>query len=478
MIFHGTGTGKTCAAIAIAEKFKNQVQRYGTQIYVLVPGPLLKESWKEHFIKCTGETYLRTHENLLFLNDEEKEKIKKQAVLNAQQYYKIMSYRSFYRKVLGEKISEKTIIEGKIKVKFKKTEYGEFERDIGMNILHNLSNSLIIVDEAHNLTNNSQGEALMKIIKNSINLRVVLLTATPMKNLGHDIIELLNFVRPIDSPIERDLIFNSAKNHTMELKPGGLEYFKNMAHGYISHLRGADPMTFAEKIEMGIKPKGLIFTKICQCFMEKFQLEAYYEAKKLAIEEADALDRKSEAVANFVFPALDESRKKLIGLYGREGLNKLKNQLKNNYEKINNIKYNEKIKNNEYNPISVHFFLQLRNLVETKSKFVIFLYRVGQIAYNAGQLSIFIEIDNINKDIKDFVIKNNMLDINTYITEDIQNEISMILNQHNIDKIIYNINNLINQNGGNLSSNHNNIYLQKYLKYKEKYINLKNNVKN
>jgi hypothetical protein len=154
------------------------------------------------------------------------------------------------------------------------------------------------------------------------------------------------------------------------------------------------------------------------------------------------------------------------------------NTLKNIYENMDNIKDYEKIKNNEYNPISNHFFLQLRNLVETKSKFVIFLYRVGQIAYNAGQLSIFIENDNINKDIKDFVIKNNMLDINTYITEDIQNEISMILNQHNIDKIIYNINNLINQNGGNLSSNHNNIYLQKYLKYKEKYINLKNNVKN
>ncbi len=183
LVFHGTGTGKTCAAIAVAEKFKQQVKRYGTQIYILVPGPLLKESWREHFIKCTGDTYLRENENLIYMNEEEKEKIKKQAIQNASQYYKVMSYRSFYRRVLGEKIIEKKVIEGnKIKVSYKKTDEGDYERDVSMDRLHNLNNSLIIVDEAHNLTGNAYGEALMKIIKNSINLKILLLTATPMKN--------------------------------------------------------------------------------------------------------------------------------------------------------------------------------------------------------------------------------------------------------------------------------------------------------
>ena len=328
----------TCAAIAIAEKFKQQVARYGTHIYILVPGPLLKENWKEHFIKCTGDMYMRENENLIYLNDEEKEKIKKQAIQNAMQYYKIMSYRSFYRKVLGEKIIEKKEIEGnKIKTSYKKTEEGEYERDIGIEKIHNINNSLIIIEEAHNLTGNTYGEALLKILKNSINLKVILLTATPMKNLADDIVELLNFIRPVDSQIDRDMIFNSNRNYLMDLKPNGLEYLKNMAQGYVSHLRGADPMTFAEKVEMGVKPKGLLFTKISRCVMEKFQLEAYEQAKKLAQEEADSLDKKSESVANFVFPALDESRKKLIGLYGRDGLNQLKNQLKNHYQKINDM---------------------------------------------------------------------------------------------------------------------------------------------
>lgn len=325
----------TCVGVAIGEKFKPMVQRYGTPIYILVPGPLLKENWRQSFLNCTGDTYLKSNENLVFVNDEDREKIRKLGIQQAMQYYKIMSYRSFYRRVLGEKIIDKKTIEGnKIKVTYKKTDEGDYERDINIDRIHNLNNTLIIIDEAHNLTGNAYGEALMKIIKQSTNLKVVLLTATPMKNLADDIVELLNFIRPHDSPVQRELIFNSDKNHLMKFKQGGIEYLKKMAHGYISHLRGADPMTFAEKIEMGDKPKGLMFTKITRCDMMQFQRETYDETIKIA---DDSLDRKSEAVANFVFPALDESRKKLIGLYGREGLNALKNQLKTHHDKINKM---------------------------------------------------------------------------------------------------------------------------------------------
>lgn len=423
LVFHGTGTGKTGVGVAIGEKFKQQVQRYRTKIYILVPGPLLRENWKNDIIKFTGDTYLRTHENTLFLNDEEKEKIRKQAVLNSQQYYKIISYKSFYRKVLGEKIIEKKMIEGKIKSVYKKTTEGEFERDIGMDILHNLNNTLIIVDEAHNLTGNAYGEALMKIIRNSINLKVLLMTATPMKNLADDIVELINFLRPSDSQMQRDLIFTNSKNFNMELKPGGLEYFKKMASGYISHLRGADPMTFAEKIDMGVKPKGLLFTKISQCVMGKFQFEAYEQAKKLAIEEADSLDRKSEAVANFVFPALNSDKTKLVGLYGREGLTQLKNQLKNHYDKINNLiakeilglkKYDEELINiNENTKNITGSILKKDNLKHFSTKF----YQ----AYVDMESNLFVGGPNSNTESRTGFIYSNLVKTGIEIFQEILN---------------------------------------------------------
>ncbi len=334
LLFHNVGTGKTCSGIAIAEKFKTMVQKYGTKIHILVNGPLLKENWKQHLIKCTGETYLKYQDKTVVMDEQEKQRQLKNAINQAMQYYRFMSFRSFYKRVLGEKIVERKLTKGdKVKVSYKKTEEGEFERDLSDEKIHSLNNTLLIVDEAHNLTNNNFGEALKKIIKNSINLKVVLLTATPMKNLGDDIIELLNFIRPVNSPIERDKIFNNPeKNHELDFKPDGIEYFKNMARGYVSHIRGADPLTYAKRVDKGEVPPGLLFTKVIRCEMNDFQKQIYETAVK---ETDDSLDRRSEAVANFAFPGLTTNRKNVTGYYGREGIDILKNQIRSNYELLN-----------------------------------------------------------------------------------------------------------------------------------------------
>lgn len=334
IVFHGVGTGKTCAAIAIAEKFKTMVQKYNTKIYILVPGPLLKESWKAQLLKCTGETYLKYIDKSIYIDEAEKTKQKKLALSQALQYYRFMSYRSFYKKVLGEKIIDKKVENGSnVRVSYRKTEEGEFERDVAIDRIYNLNNSLIIIDEAHNLTGNAYGEALHKIIKASHNLKTVLLTATPMKNLASDIIELLNFIRPADSQVEREMIFNSYTNHQMDFKEGGLEYLKNMARGYISHMRGADPVTYAKRLEMGINRKGLLFTKIIPCKMYPFQQKIYDDVVAETAE--DSLDRRSEAVSNFAFPGLTEDRKNIAGYCGKDGINILKTQLKSHYTQIN-----------------------------------------------------------------------------------------------------------------------------------------------
>lgn len=332
LIFHGTGTGKTCAAITIAEKFKPMVEKYNTKIYVLVSGPLIKENWKSELLKCTGETYMKFEDKNTYINQTNEKQNKKNAINLALQYYKFMSYRSFYRKVLGEKIQEKITKNNKVKKAYRKTDEGEYERDVAVDKIYNLDNTIIIVDEAHNLTGNDHGEALKKIIDNSKNLKVLLLSATPMKNLADDIIGLLNFIRPKNDKILREKIFNSNKNYLMDLKNDGLNYLKKMSRGYVSYLRGADPLTFAERIDKGEIPEGLIFTRVIRCKMLKFQLETYLNAVK---DMDDALDKRSEAVANFVFPGLSEDRKKISGYYGRVGISILRNQLKTNYDLIN-----------------------------------------------------------------------------------------------------------------------------------------------
>jgi len=345
LIMHGTGTGKTCTAISIAEQFKEQVVKYNTKIYVLTSGPNIRENFKSQLLFCTGETYLKNKQILEQMNEAEKDRENKIAIYNALQYYKILSYKTFYKRVLGEKIAEKKIIGDeiredeninkapRIKTTYKKTDEGEYERDVVVDKITNMDNSIIIVDEAHNVTGNEYGEALKKIIKNSKNLRVVLLSATPMKNLADDIIDMLNFLRPIKDQIKREQVFTGDKNFLMSFKEGGEEYLRKMATGYISFFRGNIPYTFADRIDKGEVPDGLLFTPVIKCDMEDFQLKCYLDATKNF---DDKLDRASSAAANFVYPSFD-SEGKLKGVHSNEGLNRVLAQLKNKDDLIKAI---------------------------------------------------------------------------------------------------------------------------------------------
>ena len=334
LIYHGTGVGKTCAAVAIGEKFKSMVEKYGTRIHVLVPGPLNKQNFLSEIMFCTGETYLKSYEDRTIIPSEaEFSKNKKNALNVINQYYRIMSYRSFYKKVLGEKIREKVVTGNKVKISSRKTETGEYERDISVDRIYNLDNTLLIVDEAHNLTGNEYGDAVRKIIRTSKNLKIILLSATPMKNLADDIVELLNYLRPGDSQMERDKIFTSVRGHQMEFRPNGKEYLRKMSRGYVSYLRGADPLTFAERVDVGEIPPGLSFTKLTRCFMLEFQLKTY---KRVVETQDDSLDRTSEAVANFVFPGLPKNKadRGIEGYYGIEGINEIRSQLRTQSEAL------------------------------------------------------------------------------------------------------------------------------------------------
>jgi hypothetical protein len=347
LIFHGVGTGKTLSAISIAENFKNEIRRFQTKIYVLVSGPLIRDSWKNDIIKFFAKDYFKEipyDKN----NEESVKEAEKSVKLLINQYYRFMSYKTFYRKVLGERIVEKKVVDNKVQKIYRKNDEGDYERDVAVDRIESLDNTLLIVDEAHNLTGveqglNNYGHAVKKIINKSKNLRVVLLSATPMKNFGDDIVELINFIRPKKFPMLREKIFTNIKSSDMVLKPDGLEYFKSMASGYISYFRGADPFLFALKKEVGDIPPNLLFTPLVLCDMKEFQLNAYNDIiQKFG---ADALEKNSGSVSNFALPYLDNN--KLIPIYGNEGFNKLLKQLESNHISLCN-QINKNIFNNKY----------------------------------------------------------------------------------------------------------------------------------
>ena len=167
-----------------------------------------------------------------------------------------------------------------------------------------------------------------------------------MKNLADDIIEIINYLRPLNDQIKRDKIFNNPSfGYLLDIKEGGIEYLKNNINGYISYYRGAHPLLFAKQVDVGEIPKELKFTKVNKCYMNKFQKNVYNEVQKTI---TDALEKSSEAVSNFVFPALDTD-KNIIGLHGLAGIKKIKNQLETDgdilLETLNKTFFNNKIEN-------------------------------------------------------------------------------------------------------------------------------------
>ena len=135
------------------------------------------------------------------------------------------------------------------------------------------------------------------------------------------------------------------------------------------------------------------------------------------------------------------------------------------YEKIDEIDKEFNMSDNENNPISNHFLLQLRNLVVKKSNFIIKINRILQLGFNAGQLSIFIEQntlpqDRINK-IRKIFYKYKLNELETYISKDKLENIDKIFDKLHDEKS--------KQSGGNIN------HYNKYIKYKQKYLKLKNN---
>jgi hypothetical protein len=86
----------------------------------------------------------------------------------------------------------------------------------------------------------------MKLVKSVDNLRLLLLSATPMYNTYREIIWLLNLMNANDRRGQIDIknVFDKMGN----FKPGGEELLIRKATGYISYIRGENPYTFPFRV--------------------------------------------------------------------------------------------------------------------------------------------------------------------------------------------------------------------------------------
>jgi hypothetical protein len=240
LVFHQIGSGKTCTSIQIAEAWKEY-----RKIIVVVPASLIGNYRNELRSKCAGQNYLKDSERVLLkkyhpLSDEYKKIIEKSDE-RIDEVYNIYSYNKFMEYADG----------GGLK----------------------LNNAVLIIDEIQNLI--SEGGKYYEILNNLIQkapkeLRVVLLSATPMFDRPNEIALTLNLLRlpkllPTGTDFDKKFLSVVKRNNgELVYESKNLDVFKQMIKGYVSYFRGADPISFPE-----------LKLRYVKCPMSDFQYRAY-----------------------------------------------------------------------------------------------------------------------------------------------------------------------------------------------------------
>ena len=256
LLVHGTGTGKTCTAIQVAEEYILRPEFQEKRVMV-VASAAVQENFRSELFQmkrvkidevagtleskqCTGRRYL---DMLLRIESEPanwnnpaiRDKLERTADKIIGEFYEFMAYESFG-----------TYIEKRL---------GGTEKDIDREWVHaNFDNRLLIVDEAHNVPEGKDGRgvkgitrSLENLVKTADGLVLVFLTATPMFDTYDELAFYMNLFLWNDRKQEfkvsvkmGDYFNNDA---TLKAGPPG-EAFRTWCQQYVSYVKGENPFTF------------------------------------------------------------------------------------------------------------------------------------------------------------------------------------------------------------------------------------------
>ena len=275
LLFHGLGSGKTCTAIGVAEETRDYLinMNLNGKIFVLAnPNVLINfelQLFNEEKLKpkdgfwdiqnCTGPKFVKEI-NPFMQKDMAKSDVVALIKSLIKEHYVFMGYIQF-----AKEVTKCVTVQDNVPEKNRKAL-------ISTRLKNKFSNSLFIIDEVHNIRDNSyDGEtdevwngkvvvsSLIKVITDVKSIRLLLLSATPLFHSPTEIVWLLNIMNLNDNRktvLPADIFNSSGDLKTIKKLVDGIETVHEIgkeiltrkATGYISYVRGENAYTFPRRV--------------------------------------------------------------------------------------------------------------------------------------------------------------------------------------------------------------------------------------
>lgn len=295
-IWHSTGRGKTVSTISITEPFsKLLIESPELDGYIYIVGSYASnENFINELIGDVGNSinHIDPESDGIYITKNEKKELKSMLYKVGNDPKAALQYNQYYKRYIISRLTD---------ARYKFYTYQKF-----LNLpITNIDNSLIVVDEAHNMLNTNEYSQMMRtLINNSKNYKVLLLSATPMFNSPHDIVDFCNLMFKKEEELIKSKVF----------APGGFDYLAEKMKGKISFLTSQHDSNFPAKIDIGEIPPYLKETKIIRVIMSNKQIKEYKGLWDglMTPEVKSVLDMATNTVDNYHISALAEVSPKYL----------------------------------------------------------------------------------------------------------------------------------------------------------------------
>jgi hypothetical protein len=285
LLYHGLGTGKTCSAIGICEEMRKYMSHIGKiKKMIIVASPNVQDNFRlqlfdETKLKlvdgkwdiqaCLGTSIINElnptiFEGVVGMSRERLIQSIKSLIDGSYLFLGYIQFANLIDNVTHGNI--KSIDDYTDTIESSKLEYDKTSKS-KKNVSNELvktrltaifSHRLIVIDEIHNIrysnenTNKIVAENFTKLITVVPNMRLILMTATPMYNNYKEIIWLLNVMNINDrrGVVKLSDVFDEDGNFLVNDNGEniGKDLFIRKMNGYVSFVRGENPYTFPYRI--------------------------------------------------------------------------------------------------------------------------------------------------------------------------------------------------------------------------------------